>query len=290
MRRRALPLLLLALVACGDTTTPRGDASVAPSTPAPSSSAPAHSYAPDGVVLSMSYSGGLRPADDIGDMPRWAMYGDGRVTTPGARITIYPGAAFPSVMVRTVSRETLDWLAAQARAAGIDGTKRDYGRPPIFDGSNTDFHLSDATGTVDVSVYMLTENDGFAGYTAEQRANRERLAAFQRLLTDPEKWPGATGEDEPYVPTTVAVYARPYRQEPPAGETHVKAQEIAWQGPDPATGVEAHGKRCTLLTGDVLARVLPDLRRATTITRWTYGGKAWSFEIRLLLPDETACR
>jgi len=277
--RRALPLLLLALVACGDKATPRGDATVAPST-----TPPAHSYAPDGVVLRVSHSGGFAPPIHAADLPTFTLYGDGRVTTIGPQVAIYPGPAFPNVLVRRVAPETVDWLAAQARAAGIDGEKRDYGTPHIADGANTDFHLSDATGTVDLSVYMLSETDD--GLTDRQRADRERLSAFVARLGDPGTWPGSNGDDEPYVPTTVAVYASAYHDD---GAKDVTPQVLAWGGPDPADGTDAHFSLCTLLTGDALARALPDLRRSNTLTKWTYGGKAWRFVLRPLLPDETSC-
>ena len=280
MRRLLALPLLLALAACGDkaAVTPRADGT-------PSSSPPAHSYAADAVVLRVTYGGGLLPSNHVGDVPFFTLYGDGRVMTVGPQPAIYPGAAMPNVVVTRVSPDAVDWLADSARAAGVDGQRRDYGTPPIADGSTTRFHLSDEKGTADLDVYALNEGDGSPGYTAEQKANRERILAFYRLVTDPEKWPGTRSDEGLYEPAAVAVYATAYREDPQEPEP----QEIAWRGPDPAKGTDVRGNACTVVTGAALATVLPDLRRANTRTRWTYGGKAWGFALRPLLPDEKEC-
>jgi hypothetical protein len=84
----------------------------------------------------------------------------------------------------------------------------------------------------------------------------------------------------------VAVYARPWRSSESDPGT---PQEIAWRGPDPAGGEEHVVGACTVVSGATLATVLPDLRRSTKRTRWTYGGKAYAFVVRPLLPDEKDC-
>lgn len=272
--RRAIPLLLLALVACGDkpTVTPRGSASATP----------ASSLAPDGVVLRVTYGGGLLPASHVPSAPAWSLYGDGRMVGHGPQITIYPGPAYPNLRVWQASGEAVAWLAQRAREAGVDGQQRDYGQPPIADAQHTTFRLSDERGTHEVTVYALYEGSG-AGLTAEQSAHRKRLMDFLGLLGDPGQWPGSPTKDEAYVAATVAVYPRPYE---PAAEAR-EPQEIAWRGADPA-GVPASGG-CLLVTGDALAAAMPDFRRANTLTRWTYGGKGWTFALRPLLPDEKTC-
>ena len=280
MRRLLVLPLLLALVACGD------KAAVSPrASDPPSSSPPAHSYAADGVVLRVSSEGGLAPVDRTRSLPYFTLYGDGRVMTLGAQPAIYPGAAMPSVRVTRVDAATVDWFAAEARKAGVDGQERDYGDPRIADATDTVFHLSDATGTVDLRVYALSEGDSGSGYTEDQQANRERLAAFRSLLTDPPKWPGTHTEEGEYEPASVAIYAGAYVADPQITHT----TEIPWRGPDPAAGETHRAGLCTVVTGDALKATIGSLRRATTLTRWTYEGKAYAFRVRPLLPDEKGC-
>lgn len=279
--RRALPLLLLlALVACGDKTTvaPRADGS----TPAP----PARSLAPDGVVLRVTHHGGLLPPNHVPPAPAWSLHGDGRMIGHGPQIDIYPGPAYPNLRVWQASGEAVEWLARRAREAGVDGQRRDYGQPPVADGQHTTFHLSDERGTHELTVYALYEGSG-TGLTDEQNANRKRLLDLLGLLGDPGQWPGSPTKDEPYVAGTVAVHARAYdHDDHPNG---VEPQEIAWRGADPASAPEVRGNRCLLVTGDALAAAMPDFGRANTLTRWTYGGKGWTFVLRPLLPDEKEC-
>lgn len=281
MRRLYVLLPLLALVACGDgtTVTPRSDGT----TP------PAHQYAADAPVLRVSYSGGLVPAIHRSALPAWVLYGDGRVITQGPVPAIYPGSALPNVRVTRVSRATIDRIAAAAREAGVDGVERDYGTPPIADGATTDFVLSDAGGTVRRSVYALSEGADGAHLTDAQRAARKRLIELYDHLTDLNGWLGAgtAPVDEDYVPAAVAVLARPYSA---TGEPGITVQELAWRGADPAAGPRTAGEAtCTVAAGPTLDTVLPDLRRANTLTRWTFGGRAYAFVLRPLLPDEKTC-
>lgn len=278
--RRLLPLLLLALVACGDKTavTPRADDSSSPP--------PASSLAPDGVVLRVSYGGGFVPRDYVPGAPAWSLHGDGRMIGHGPQIDIYPGPAYPNLRVWKASGDAVRWLADKARAAGVDGQKRDYGQPPVADAGSTVFHLSDERGTHDLTVYALSEGFGTTGLTEEQAANRKKLLDFLGVLGDPGQWPGSPTEEDPYVAKTVAVFARPY----PAPDPNAPAQpEIAWRGPDPSSAPEQDGNRCVLVTGDTLATVMPDFARANTLTRWTHGAGTWAFTLRPLLPDEKHC-
>ncbi|HEV2891203.1 MAG TPA: hypothetical protein VGX28_12580 [Frankiaceae bacterium] len=274
MRRLAAVPLLLALASCADPTTvqPRASDTTSP---------PAHSYAADGAVLTVTRVGGLLPRETISTLPLWALYGDGRVLTEGPVPAIYPGAAMPNLRVTRVDAATIDRLTARAREAGVDGQERDYGDPPVADATTTVFRLSDERGTVTLRVYALSEADG--GVTAEQAAARKRLRDFLASLTDGSLGP----DDEAYEPTAVAVYARPYVRD--ASDAQLREQVVAWKGADPALGADKPAGRCTVVTGDALATVLPDLRRANTLTRWTFEGKSWRFGLRPLLPDERDC-
>lgn len=277
MRRLVAVPLLLALASCADPAT------VSPRAGATTTSPPAHSYAADGAVLTVSYEGGYVPQDHMPFLPLWALYGDGRVLTQGPVPSIYPGPAMPNVRITRVDTATIDTLAKRARAAGVDGKERDYGdtHTLVADASTTVIRLSDAEGEVTVKVYALAEATDTA-LNEEQAANRKRLKEFVQSLTDGSLGP----DDEAYEPTAVAVYAKPWT--PDAGE-QLQEQVLAWRGPDPALGVEKPAGRCTIVTGAALTAVLPDLRKSNTLTRWTYDGKSWRFGLRPLMPDEQGC-
>ena len=47
--------------------------------------------------------------------------------------------------------------------------------------------------------------------------------------------------------------------------------------------------RCAVVSGEELARLLPDAERANTLTPWRSGGEAFALPFRPLLPDERGC-
>jgi len=46
---------------------------------------------------------------------------------------------------------------------------------------------------------------------------------------------------------------------------------------------------CGVVQGEDLAKLLPDLQRATQITPWTSAGTTYTLSVRPLLPDESGC-
>jgi hypothetical protein len=275
MKTLAAALLALTLTACADPATvrPRAGLSGSPST---------SSYAADGLVLQVSYTGGFLPADHLEGPPAWSLYGDGRVITHGAEPAIYPGRALPSLMVGRVEPGAVEEIADAARAAGIDGKKRDYGNPPVADASSTVFRLATADGYVETAVYALQESGGSGSNEA-----RRKLEEFHRRLTGGEGedgWP-VSGE-EAYVPTALAVVAQtPYRLD---GEAEEQVQD--WPGPALTPGYDlGEAGTCTVVAGADLDAVLPAVRKANILTRWTYDGADWRLRFRPLLPHERTC-
>lgn len=284
MRRLAALLPLLLLTACGDAVSPGAGGA----TTAPPSSSSAGSYAAAGVVLRVTTEGGLAPDHRAGELPSWTLYGDGRVLTQGPQIAIYPGPAWPNVLVQKVSTATVDRIVAAAIEAGVDAKQRDYGNPAVADAVTTVFRLSAESGTYTTKVYALAEGEGAVGTTAEQRAARKELADLANHLTDLNGWLGAgtASEEEPYEPSSVAIFARSYVKRP---DEQVAEQKVAWRGPDPKAGTDSPAGRCTVLSGEPLAKVRKDLQGSNTLTRWQTPGGDWSFRIRPLLPEERTC-
>ena len=242
------------------------------------------SYAPDTAVLQVGYlPHGLRPPGSLPDLPFWTLYGDGRLLTPGARPAIYPGAALPPVQVARVAADAVERIAREARAAGVNGTKRDYGDVGVMDASTTFFRLAGEHSSAAAEVYALETGNG--------NEHRRRLQRLLTNLTDLDRWLGAgtVGAEQAYEPAAVAVYARPYRPHDHRAYDLPPEQALAWTGPDPAAGTATEAGRCTVLTGAALAGTLPGLRRSHELTRWTYAGQSWGFQLRPLLPHESSC-
>ncbi|HWL34571.1 MAG TPA: hypothetical protein VNQ77_00120 [Frankiaceae bacterium] len=278
MKRLAAVLVALALAGCAEPSSVGQEPTPTP-TPTPA-------YAADDAVLRVEYRGGLLPRETVPDGPYWALYGDGRVVTRGPEPDIHPGQAMPNLRVAAVPAPTVTELVEAAREAGIDGVRRDYGDPPVADASTTVFVLRTEDGVVETAVYALAEH-GDEGNEA-----RRKLYDFHRRLTAEREDGGFGGRssDEVYEPAAVAVFARPYTEHDDDGlAVDHREQELRWRGPDPATGEDTRAGRCTVVTGAALATVLPDLRRANTLTRWRYDGKDWALGLRPLFPDESTC-
>jgi hypothetical protein len=273
MTRLAAAVLALALTGCADPAT------VSQQSPSPTPSA---TYEHDVLVLQVWTGGGFVPSDWLPGVPQFSLYGDGRVFTLGPVPAIYPGPAMPNVQVATVSRETVARIAREAREAGVDGVKRDYGQPNVADAGTTTFRLRTESGYVEASVYALGIDEG-----AEQNEARKKLAELNEHLTDLNGWLGAgtVGDSIGYDPSAVAIYAQPYELD--TGE--IKAEIRAWRGPDPAAGEKTRPGTCSVLTDADLGAVIDDLRKSNIFTRWTYEDAEWRIRPRPLLPDERTC-
>lgn len=277
MRTRPAALLALGLLAalpgCGGTS------------PGPDVAVPAQDGA-DEVVLLVDRSGGLRVAGaDLVDLPALVVYADGRALVPGPVPAVYPGPALPPVLQAQLPPDEVDALVAGAVDAGVTGGPRDYGQPPVADATTTTVVVRGPDGVASQSVYALAETPGPPGSAApgpglsqEQADARADLAAYvDRALAQVDA--GAA-----YEPDRMAVVRQAYTGEPASDVP--EPREVTWSGPE----LDGEGPfPCTVLEGDGLAAVRPDLERATTATRWLVDGSPQLLQLRPLLPHEAGC-
>jgi hypothetical protein len=272
VRSAAALVLLLVLGACA-TSGGTGDGGGS-STPYP--------YAPDQLVLRVTYTGGFVTPQILGSrLPLVSVYGDGRVLAEGPTPAIHPGPALPNVQVTRIDKGAVQDLVAAALDAGV-GDTADLGTPGVADAPSTRFTVSTGLETIEREVYALQETpeDG-GGLSADQVAARAKLSDFLGRLTGL-----SAGSSEPYTPTAVAGIVSPYT--PPDDPQ----PDRPWPGPalpgDPLPGPQ--GLSCVVATGDQGTAVLDAAGDANELTPWVGAdGTRWSVTFRPLLPDETGC-
>lgn len=281
MRRTSALLLLVGLLgvatACGDDGAPVDTGSD------PDRSTEA--------AIRISVGGGFVPRGaDFGAVPNLVL-DDGTVYTGGAMTMQYPGPPLFPVSTGTVSPSVVDDLLDAARAAGLDRDGVDYGRPGITDvGTTTITVVLDGTEHV-TAVYALGMDgpagpDGaeeMDGLTAEQRAERERVAAFVAEVQDRV---GAAAT-ETFEPSAYQVLSFP--TDPASASTEdPRPNEIEWPAAIPT---DVLGRtECVDLVGDQAAALTTALADATSITVWRDdSGATWHLAVRATLPGDEPC-
>jgi hypothetical protein len=250
------------------------------------SGSPAH-YQADDEVLRVSYIGGfVAPPTLITRLPLIAVYGDGRVITPGAVDLKYPGPALPPLDVRRISVDDVNKLVSLTLAAGV-GKPTDYGTPAVTDMPNTRFTVLAAGGRKQTEVYALQQHTN-NGLTGGQERARAKLLDLQAKLLDLPKTLGsaAVSAASPFVPAALAVVADQWQDD----GTNVPAPPaVAWPGPALPGPASDRGQHCLIVSGAEARAVLPKAESATTNTPWSYGGQQWRLAFRPMLPAETTC-
>lgn len=249
-----------------------------------------HPADPDEPVLRVELSGGLVPPEVVfSELPRLSLYGDGTLVVPAAQPAIYPGPALPGLVARTVAEEGVQAILREADAAGLLGPDRFYELEGIADAATTTFTTVARGSTHVVSAYALGLEGPLEAAEPEARA---RLSAFLDRLNALESWlpGGSLGPERPYVPAAFEVLVRPYA--PPDPELEQEA--LVWPLASPLAALGgpwpfAPDARCVVVSGEDLARLLPDVERANTLTPWRSGGEAFALLFRPLLPDERGC-
>ncbi len=202
---------------------------------------------------------GLRPWER-GPLPRFSLYGGGRVVVPGEG-----AGALRSAREYKFSAEDYRALVQAAYSAGLDRA-----REHTYEGQTDASLLLIALGTPSgVQTTRITAPE--AGGNGE----RGQALEFARSLPRP---PESTSE---YRPTELAVLAT-------GGVADGGAQP--WPLFPLELGAPTGNGTCTVVKGDELTAVLrlaQDIRQEDS--RWTSAGKTFAVSFRPLLPDEHSC-
>jgi len=119
--------MALLLSACSGAAGPSPTGAPAPTgTPPAQTDMPSFSPGPSSgdsatLLLRVTTEGGfIGPSANLAALPQVTVLADGRILTPGAVDTIYPGPLLPPVQVRNVGTTGAAAILAAIRAAGLD--------------------------------------------------------------------------------------------------------------------------------------------------------------------------
>jgi hypothetical protein len=256
-----------------------------------------HPMGPNDLVLKVEIGGGfIAPAAHFRELPSFALYGDGRLITPGPQIEIYPGPALPNLQVTRITEDGVQAILEAAKAAGLLGPDRRYDFPTIADAPTTTFTVNAGGGRHVISVYALAEaqqGPPQQGMSQGDLEARQALAAFQGKLGDlgsflPE---GSMNEEGAYAFDELRIFVMGESASPEPGLEQKPvdwplAQPLASFGQPVTNGPEA---RCGSVTGDDLSTLRPLVEKANELTPWRSDGSTFALVFRPLLPDENGC-
>jgi hypothetical protein len=276
-----LVLLAVGLASCANTS--RGDTA---------SDGISHPTAPDRVVLRVEACCGLVPSEyALMEIPRFSLFGDGRVVVTGPQIEIYPGPALPNLQVRQLEESGVQAILQAARDAGLQGPDQHYDQANVADATTTTFTVA-AGGDVHVtSVYALYE--GVEGAPEGDDEARRALIEFSEKLGDLESWlpSGSVGPEGPYAFHALRVFVM--RSFPEGGE-QLPQKEKQWPAAEPLSTfgrpLESQPDiRCGVVSGEDLSALRPLVEEANQLTPWVSDGQEYHLVFRPLLPDESGC-
>jgi len=249
-----------------------------------------HPMGPNDLVLRWEYRGGfVSPEALLGRIPSFSLYGDGRIITEGPQIDIYPGPALPNLIVQTVSEDGIQAILSAARGAGLMTGDASYPYPCVADAADTTFTVVADGRTSVISATALGGGEQACDGT-DVRA-RAGLFDFWTKLGNPAGWlpDGSIGQEQPFRPDAIRIYARPYVAEDPA----LKELPARWPGSPLSTVGERvdllRGVRCGVVAGAEASDVLEAAGSANQLTPWVSGGREFGVVFRPLLPDESGC-
>ena len=212
--------------------------------------------APDTLVLRVQEQRSGPAPWELGRLPAFSLYGEGRVVVP-----VESTSALQQAREFRLPAQEFEWLVANAGWAGLDQA-RTYEDPNSTDGSLLMVSLRTADG-----VRTTRVTDPEAG---------SQVAAYVEGL------PGAPRGASEFQPTALAVLAT-------AGVSDGPAAAVPWPLHLLAEGTRTTQGRCTVVTGDALIEAARLAASAEQETRWSSGGSLYAVSFRPLLPDEHSC-
>ncbi|HYY75280.1 MAG TPA: hypothetical protein VE644_03050 [Gaiellaceae bacterium] len=213
-----------------------------------------------GLVLQVEQrAGGPLPPGPAPASLTLALYADGRVFRPDPVPAIYPGPALPTFSVSRISRERVEDVLADVRAAGILDPEPEETVP--------DGGVTVVTAVVDGEPRTVGLPNGSGVALRFERALRG-LPPFGERRYDPHALAMlAIRVDDVLIPD--------HDFEP-------MPTTFPWPAGELAPG-------CAIVRGPELERVLADAGRANQLTRWRSGGALYAVAFRPLLPGESSC-
>jgi hypothetical protein len=281
----AVILAACAAGACADASSGAGDG-------APRITHPAGA---DQLVLGVEDTGGfVAPSTTLVRLPIFSLYGDGTQIEAGAETEIYPGAALPPILARSVSETGIQAILQAALDAGLDHDARftDLGSVGIADATTTVFTLTvdDVTHRTEIyALSMLPEQPD--GMSDQEWRTRQALADLVRRLAILESWLPADslGVSEPFHGTRAEILVSPYRPDDALTEPPLQwplDSALASIG-DPTAAAPL--TRCGIVSAGDWTSLERDAEAANELTPWVDDGARYAIAFRPLLPDEPGC-
>jgi hypothetical protein len=296
----AVPLLAVAVTACGDDSLDTGSStpgtappdsmpgSVPPATDGPVGGAIDHPTGADEVVIRFGHEGGfVAPGTLFVNVPSVLIAGDGRVYTPGVTTMEFPGPMLQPMSVRTITEAGIQKLLAAADAAGLLAPPPDYSAElNVADVQDTVVTLTAGGATYTHSAYALGfQTDDQGNQVPETTPARAALQEFTLLLGDLAAAVGADqlGPETLFVPTDYRMQATPIAEADLAGIDPAPSI-IDWPA---TTGLDlATASECALLPADAAGSVFAD---ANSNTFFKQGDALYRISVAGVLPGDRAC-
>jgi hypothetical protein len=300
-RLAALPLLLLAVAACGSTApsastaptatapppTPVG-ASPRPSGASPTGAASGEPTTGVGYWLRLTTSQAIPPLDGFGLWPTAIITADGQYLVEGVVPAIYPGPLVIPLFGRQVTDEGRAQIVQWARELGLlDGQADFTGDNAVPGGVTGRIEL-----TVDGSLVSLTGVPDLPTSGSPAPGSPEAFAElWRRVSTLPESLQGQVGPEVAYRPTGYALLVGP----PPESQDGIAGNLMDWplEVALGSFGAQvADGYRCGIVEGADAATLAPSLDQANQLTQWVQDpdtSATFGLTVRPMVGGEDPC-
>lgn len=249
------------------------------------------------LVLRIAYEGGFVPFEyTLRGLPLLSVYSDGQIIVEGPQIEIYPPPAVAGLFTRTITSAGIEQIRRAAEDAGLTGPNVRYEYNLVADASDSVFTYVESDGTRhEIRAYALGldgGNEPSEQMSADDRAARMKLAAFQEKMTDLDTWLGAeVSSESTFVPAGLLVFSTAYTA--PEDASLGTQAERTWPIATPLnTFGDPHPDseyRCGVVSGADLDALNAELEGTNTLTPWISGDAKFALVVRPALPDETTC-